>query len=436
MSHILHAFARGVLLRSPVLKMRKSLIPLTVVLAVVASSPLWMAPVPDGDSTARLDSDVALERDADFLTGLIPTRATLAGLFQTHRIEQPEAHLLTASVGAAFDIRRLRAGQAYIIDRLLDGRVRRFEYEIDADRRLVAERASIDGDARFVTSISAIPKQTEIAVIEGEINREVNSLSAAVATAGERIDLALGVADVFSGEIDFSSDLQPGDHFKVVFERHSREGRPAGYGAILAAEFVNDGKELRAVRFTPDGGSPGYYDDQGRSLKRFFLKSPLKFDPTVTSRFSSSRKHPILGYARAHNGVDYRAPTGAPVASVAPGVVTLAGWTSGGGRTVRVRHPNGYESEYLHLSAITVRAGARVGQGELVGRVGSTGLATGAHLHYGLRKNGSYVNPVREHSNMPPGEPVPAQLLHSFVSERDHYFGLLLGPSSARAVEH
>ena len=145
-------------------------------------------------------------------------------------------------------------------------------------------------------------------------------------------------------------------------------------------------------------------------MKRFFLKSPLKFEPRITSRFSSSRKHPILGYARAHNGVDYYAPAGAPVGSVAPGVVTMAGWTSGGGRTVKVRHPNGYETEYLHLSAIAVRAGARIGQGELVGRVGMTGLATGVHLHYGLKKNGRYVNPVIEHRNMPPGDPVPAAL--------------------------
>ena len=416
--------------------MRKSLILLTVVLAAVASSPLWMASASDPALTARLDADVSLARDADYLTGVIPSRSTLAGLFQDHRIERPEAHVLTASVGAAFDLRRLRAGQAYIIDRLLDGRVRRFEYEIDADRRLVVARASLEGAPRFVTSIRPIPKQTAVVVVEGEINREVNSLSAAIAKAGERVDLALGLADVFSGEIDFSSDLQPGDQFRVVVERQSREDRLAGYGAILAAEFVNDGRPLRAVRFTPDGGSPGYYDDQGRSLKRFFLKSPLRFDPTVTSRFSSSRKHPILGYARAHNGVDYRAPRGALVASVAPGVVTLAGWTSGGGRTVRVRHPNGYESEYLHLSAITVRAGTRVDQGALVGRVGSTGLATAAHLHYGLRKNGRYVNPVREHRNMPPGEPVPAGLINAFASERDRYFGLLFASSPARVANN
>ena len=246
-------------------------------------------------------------------------------------------------------------------------------------------------------------------MVEGAIDRDTNSLSAALDEAGERIDLALGLADVFSGEIDFNSDLQPGDHFRLLVERHSREGKLAGYGPILAAEFVNDGRQLRAIRFTPEGGPAAYYDDQGRSLKRFFLKSPLKFEPRVTSRFSSSRKHPILGYARAHNGVDYHAGTGAPVVSVAPGVVTLR-------RLDQRRRPHrqGAAPERLRdrvpapVGDRGTRQGARIGQGELVGRVGKTGLATGPHLHYGLKKTGRYVNPILEHRNMPPGEPVPA----------------------------
>ncbi|MEO8678077.1 MAG: peptidoglycan DD-metalloendopeptidase family protein [Vicinamibacterales bacterium] len=413
---------------------RHSLILLvTLAIGVIASTALRLVSAADSTSLARA-TDVLLERDADLLLGIVPTRTTLAGLFRQQGIDGPQSAALIAAIGSSFDLRRMRAGQPYTIDRLLDGRVRRFEYEIDADRRLLLSRAS-DAAPRFVAAIERIAKVTTVVAIEGEINRESSSLTAAIDKAGERIELALGLADVFSGEIDFSSDLQPGDHFRLVVERHTREGKPAGYGAILAAEFFNDGRNLTAVRFTPDGASPGYYDTQGRSLKRFFLKSPLKFEPRVTSSFSRSRLHPILGYARAHNGVDYHAPTGAPVASVAPGVVTMAGWTSGGGRTVRVRHANGYESEYLHLSAISVRAGARVGQGDLIGRVGATGLATAPHLHYGLRKNGSYVNPILEHRNMPPGEPVPAGLLSIFNAERDHVLGLLQ-PTALRAANN
>ncbi len=415
---------------------KRFLVPAVGLLVGAASSAFWLVNAADPVSLSRLASDVSLERDADYLSGYIPTRTTIGAVLDHHMIEGPEKAVLVATIGNAFDLRRIRAGQPYVIDRMLDGRVRRFEYEIDGDRRLTATRGSLDGTPRFHTAIERIPKDTAVVMVEGAIDRETNSLSAALDKAGERIDLALGLADVFSGEIDFNSDLQPGDHFRLLVERHSREGKLAGYGPILAAEFVNDGREMRAIRFTPDGGAPAYYDDQGRSLKRFFLKSPLKFEPRVTSRFSTSRQHPILGYARAHNGVDYRAATGAPVVSVAPGVVTLAGWTGGGGRTVRVRHPNGYETEYLHLSAISVRQGARIGQGELVGQVGKTGLATGPHLHYGLKKNGRYVNPILEHRNMPPGDPVPATLIDVFASERDRFLGLLLAPSAARAANN
>lgn len=400
-------------------------------------SAFWLASAADPASTvSRIGRDVLLEKDSDLLTGFIPARTTIAHLFDNHLIPNSDAQVLVTSIASAMDVRKLRAGQAYIIDRLLDGRVRRFEYEIDNDRRLTVQRAAGEGAPRFIAAVERIPKQISVVAIEGSINRETNSLAAAIDKAGERIELALGLADVFAGDIDFNSDLQPGDSFRVLVERQTREGKLSGYGPILAAEFVNDHRQLKALRFTPEGGSPGYYDENGRSLKRFFLKSPLKFEPRITSRFSSARKHPILGYSRAHNGVDYHAPSGAPVTSVAPGVVTMAGWTNGGGRTVKVRHPNGYETEYLHLSAITTRVGTRIGQGDLIGRVGATGLATGPHLHYGLKKNGRYVNPVIEHRNMPPGEPVAPSLMNIFMTERDRHFTLLFNPTPVRATNN
>lgn len=404
-----------------------------------APSAFWLVTAADTSATVRVahpGTDVVLTKDSDLISGVVPARTTIADLFDTHLIAPGDGTPLVASIAAAMDVRRLRAGQPYLLDRLLDGRVRRFDYELDNDRMLVVRRASFDGAPRFVATIDRIPKHIAIVAVEGEINRETNSLVASLDQAGERIELALGMADVFSGEIDFNSDLQPGDRFRVLVERHTREDKLSGYGPILAAEFVNGGRTLKAIRFTPDGGTPGYYDENGRSLKRFFLKSPLKFEPRVTSRFSSSRRHPILGYARAHNGVDYHASTGAPVGVVAPGVVTMAGWSGGGGRTVKVRHPNGYETEYLHLSSIAVRAGQRVSQGDLVGRVGQTGLATGPHLHYGLKKNGRYVNPIIEHRNMPPGEPVPAAFVNAFGSDRDRYFTLLYAPTARRAANN
>ena len=403
-----------------------------LLLGAAASGAYRFVSAADPVAMARHDADIVLGRDADLLSGVVRPGATLAGTLDGLAIDPADSMALVTAIGGAFDVRRIRAGQTYQVDQLIDGRVRQFVYEIDDDSRLQVTRADLDGPPRFLATVARIPKEVTVTTVEGEIDRQTNSLTAAIDKAGEGIDLALAMADVFSGEIDFNSDLQPGDRFRVLVERETRDGVLDGYGAILAAEFVNSGRPLRAVRFTSEDGKPGYFDDQGRSLKRFFLKSPLKFEPRVTSRFSNARRHPILNYTRAHHGVDYLAPAGAPVVSVAPGVVTLAAWTPGGGRTVRVRHPNGYESEYLHLSSMSVRAGQRVDQGELVGKVGATGLATGPHLHYGLRKNGVYANPVTEHRAMPVGEPVPAALLTTFNAERDRWLGLMLAPLRSR----
>lgn len=366
-------------------------------------------------SPARRFADIVLAADSSLIAGTVPSGRTLGALLAAFELHEADRQALVSAIQRVFDVRRLRVGQPFKLDRLFDGRVRSFEYEIDGDRRV---RVEADPAAGYAATVEPIAKEITIDAVEGSISKQAPSLTQALDRVGERIDLALQMADIFSGEIDFSSELQPGDGFRLVVERQTREGVFVGYGAILAAEFVASGRPLRAFRYTTAGAKPAYYDEQGRSLKRFFLKSPLKFEPRITSRFSTSRRHPILGYNRAHNGVDYSAPTGAPVVSVAPGTVTLAGWTGGGGRTVRVRHNNGYESEYLHLSSIEVRAGSRVSQGELVGKVGATGLATGPHLHYGLRRHGAYVNPVVEHRNMPPGEPIPDAEMATYTAAR------------------
>ena len=163
-----------------------------------------------------------------------------------------------------------------------------------------------------------------------------------------------------SGEIDFNTELQPDDRFVLTFEKWNREGRPSTYGAITAAEFHNAGRVVRAIRFTTPGGKPDYYDEHGRSLRRFFLRSPLKFEPRITSRYSSQRMHPILHTEHAHNGIDYGAPIGAPVVAISPGTVLSATYDNANGRMVRVRHSNGYVSFYLHLSAFA--PGVKIGR--------------------------------------------------------------------------
>ena len=175
-----------------------------------------------------------------------------------------------------------------------------------------------------------IAKTRRVEIIRGLIDRDSSSLVAAMDAVGETIGLTMALADIFAGEIDFNNEVQPGDRFELLVEKQYRENEVfAGYGPILAAEFENGGRRVRAVRFTPDGGSPGYFDERGASMKRFFLKSPLKFDPVVTSGFSRNRLHPVLHEARAHLGVDYRAPVGAPVIAVADGTVASAGRSGG-----------------------------------------------------------------------------------------------------------
>jgi murein DD-endopeptidase MepM/ murein hydrolase activator NlpD len=375
-------------------------------------------------------ADIMLAADSRLIAGTVPSGRTLGAMLAAFELHESDRQALVSAIQRVFDVRRLRVGQPFKLDRLVDGRVRSFEYEIDGDRRL---RVETDPAAGYAAAVEPIAKEITIDAVEAEISKDTPSLTQALDAAGERIDLALQMADIFSGELDFSSELQPGDHFRLVVERQTREGAFVGYGAILAAEFVASGRPLRAFRYATAGDRAAYYDEEGRSLKRFFLKSPLKFEPRITSRFSTSRRHPILGYNRAHNGVDYSAPTGAPVVSVAPGTVTLAGWTNGGGRTVRVRHNNGYESEYLHLSSFEVRTGQRVSQGDLVGKVGATGLATAPHLHYGLRRHGSYVNPVVEHRNMPPGDPIPAAELATYTAVRTRLVSLFPSPTLRNA---
>ncbi len=407
---------------------------LAALVLFVAASACRPATVEPTRRPSRL-SDIVLAGDSDSIRAIVPQRTTLSSLLTTHQLLATEATALVQTLSEKFDLRRFRAGQPYRIERFFDGRVREFEYEIDGDRRLIARRQT-DYEPAFRAEIAAIPKTIDQVVVEGAITRATPSLVQAIDAAGEHIELSLALAEVFSGEMDFNSDLQPGDTFRLIVERATRrDGGFGGYGPVLAAEFINAGRTLQAIRFTAPEGTPGYYDTEGRSLKRFFLKSPLKFEPRVTSSFSRARRHPVLKYTRAHNGVDYAAPPGAPVASVASGVVTFAGWTRGGGRTVRVRHTSGYESEYLHLSAMAVKAGARIGQGDLVGRVGATGLVTGPHLHYGLRRNGAYVNPVREHQNMPPGEPVGEVHRALFSEHRDRLFALL-EDSATRAANN
>lgn len=362
-------------------------------------------------------SDLLLPAEVETITARVPRNATLDSLLRQHELAVELVDAAVRSAKSVFDPRDLRAERPYRLVRSFDGVLREFEYQIDADNFLRIFNPDHSRPGELEAVVVPIPKEIEIAAVTGAIDDRTNSLIAALDGAGEKVQLALALADVFSGSIDFNSDLQIGDGFEVVFEKATHEGQFAGYGDILGARFVADGREHQAFRWKdPKTGKAAYYDENGRSLRRFFLKSPLRFEPRITSGFSLRRKHPVHGTYRAHLGVDYGAPYGSAVVSVAAGVVVSAGWAGGGGRQVRIRHASGYETYYLHLSRYGkgIRAGTRVTQGQVIGYVGASGTVTAAHLDYRLRKNGVFVNPRIEHSKLPPGDPIDAVHLAVF----------------------
>jgi murein DD-endopeptidase MepM/ murein hydrolase activator NlpD len=365
--------------------------------------------------------DVFIPPDTATVRDRVPPRATLATLLRDLEMRADVIPAIIEKTKGVFDARQLRAGNAFELVRTTDGLLRDFQYEIDLDRYLRLQATPGQETTTIRAEIGLYDKQRIPVSLHGEISRESPSLFAAMEQAGHSADLSVALADIFSGEIDFNTDLQPGDAFTLAVERVLREGQPVGYGPIAVAEFNNEGRRHRAILFTPPGGKPGYYDEQGRSLRRFFLASPLKFTPHVTSGFSRARFHPILKIYRPHLGIDYGAPMGAPVIAVANGTVLSAGFSGQGGRTVHLRHPSGYETYYMHLSSIAagVRAGAHVSQGQLIGRVGMSGLATGPHLDYRIRKNGGFINPAIVKRTLPPGEPIPAGAMAQFTEVRD-----------------
>lgn len=257
------------------------------------------------------------------------------------------------------------------------------------DRDIVIER---DAEGKpFVTVNTYEPEMMNV-VVRGKIE---NNLFDAMSKAGEDSELAAMVAGIFEWEIDFLKDLRPGDKFVVLVEKKFINDKYAGYGKILAADFYNRGKVHRAVYYN-DGKNKGYYNEKGQGLERGFLRVPLNYS-RISSRYSTSRLHPVLGYHRPHYGVDYAAPTGTPVKATASGVVKIKSRTKGNGNYIGLRHPNGYETFYLHLHGFnrSIRKGSYVEQGQIIGYVGSTGYSTGPHLDYRIRKNGKWLNPLK-----------------------------------------
>lgn len=359
------------------------------------------------------------------MTNTIQQGDTPSSLLEGH-LNLSEIYALCDKSKKVYSLGKLKAGQSWTMIYSNDALVG-LEYEIDANERLVVSMTETGYDFRR----EAIPYDLETITVAGSVT---SSLFGAVTDAGESEDLAVRLANVFAYDVDFVRALRAGDSFRVVVEKKFREGKFSGYGDLLAASFTNQGQTYYAYRYTKKGGESAYYDQNGRPLRKAFLKSPLPFT-RISSGYSMNRMHPILGYRRPHQGIDYAAPTGTPISTVADGTVSEIGSNKSQGKYVKVKHSNGYETIYNHMSkfAKISKKGAKIKQGQVIGYVGSTGYATGPHLDFRMKLNGSFINPLK--LKMLPAEPIATKEMPAFKAIIASYKSQLEEPIRAASLD-
>jgi murein DD-endopeptidase MepM/ murein hydrolase activator NlpD len=336
---------------------------------------------------------------------------TIGGVLAELELEAPDVIAITEELSEFIDLRRLKPDDSYaVVYAPGSNRITGFDLTLAGRGRVRVARAE-DG---WSGNWSVFERWSELRVVRGELE---GALEASIAHAGGDPRVAFLMSEVFQWDLDFNRDLRLGDRFEVLYEQVFIDGSYSTLGEILAVRYTNLGKAIEGYRF---GAPAGYYAPDGRPLRKMFLRSPMSYS-RITSRYSSRRFHPVLKTYRPHYGVDYGAPVGTPVRVTSNGVVSFAGWDGGGGRTVKVRHPNGYLTAYLHLSkfASGISPGRRVSQGDTIGYVGSTGLATGPHLDYRVQQQGKWIDPLSLKSV--PADPVPVESLALYTAWRDAY---------------
>jgi murein DD-endopeptidase MepM/ murein hydrolase activator NlpD len=358
---------------------------------------------------------------------------TLMALLTDVGLAATEAHALAAAIAEHLPPRALRPGQEIVVvpDPLDPTRAREAEIVPDATRRIRVRPAETGG---YHASVEETEQVRHLVRAEGEITA---SLYEDMAGAGVPPGLIMGLIRAFSHAVDFQRDLQPGDRFAVMFERfRDPEGALIQHGQGIYAELRLRDRAVRIWRHAPAGESPDWFDEKGESVRRGLLRTPL--DAARISSGFGMRRHPILGYSRMHTGVDFAAPTGTPVYAAGEGTVTFAGWRGGYGRTVMVRHSGGITTLYAHLSSIQrgIRPGARVRQAQVIGRVGSTGMSTGPHLHYEVHRGSAAVNPSSIRTLA--GRNLQGRELAAFRAERariERQFAALAGVAELAAAD-
>jgi murein DD-endopeptidase MepM/ murein hydrolase activator NlpD len=334
---------------------------------------------------------------------------TIGSVLARLDVDDPEANAFLRTDPAARPLYQLRPGKPLSVEIGEGGRLATLHFVAGNGDRLTIERR----DGGFSATSAPAPVELRWEMASGEIE---SSLFAAADESGMPDAVTLQLADIFGGDIDFYHDLKRGDRFAVVYEVRYLNGEAIGAGRVVAAEFTHAGRVARAFRWRDPSGVESYFAEDGAALRRAFLRSPMEFS-RVASGFSAARFHPILQVTRAHQGVDYPAPIGTPVRATANGTVVFAGTQGGYGRLVHLQHRGAYSTLYGHLSRIApqLRPGARVVQGDVIGWVGMTGLATGPHLHYEFRVAGTPRDPLTV--AMPTGEPLGPALRPVFTAQ-------------------
>ncbi len=368
------------------------------------------APEPDGGREESLAAGVRS------ISGFVEAGETMAAIFDRYGLDPRDLFGMRQASASVHRFRSIASGRPYRIEADADNNVLSLTYHIDDENLLRVVRTGSGFEATKV----GIEYEARTGRLEGTIE---SSLVSSLGGDPRSVLLALDLSDIFSWDIDFTTDLRKGDTFRLVVEERWLDEEFKGYGDILAAEFVNDGRMYRAYRHEV-GGTAGYYDDEGKSLRKAFLKAPLNYR-RISSGFTASRMHPILKIRRPHFGVDYAAPAGTPVQALGDGAVRFAGYKGANGRLVVLEHRGGYSTFYGHLSRFGkgIRRGVRVGQGDVIGFVGSTGRSTGPHLDFRIKKNGRYLNP--QTVRLPRGRRVPEGGMAAFARFRQEMEGRL-----------
>jgi len=316
-------------------------------------------------------------------------------------------HDIMTSGEDAKTLKNIMPGQALRFD-ISDGVLQAMEYDISVSRKLVVSNSD-----------DTIPTAIEEIALDKKVRHAAAAISSSLYLAGHEAGLSdkliMEMVTIYGWDIDFALDIRQGDRFTVMFEEYYKDGVKVEDGPILAAEFTNRGKTFKTVRFTHEDGDSQYYSDSGHSMRKAFLRTPVKFS-RISSGFNLKRRHPVLNTIRAHKGVDYAAPTGTPIKATGDGVVTFKGTRGGYGRTVAIRHGSTYSTLYAHMSRYGkgIGNGVRVKQGQTIGYIGSSGLATGPHLHYEFRVHGVHRNPLTV--DLPKAARIPDELMDEFVA--------------------